>query len=326
MAGPAIAGRPQDAGRGTGRIMTDVYLSYERSERSRAQPMHDRLAALGLTLVFDGRPLARDRFVGEIEPVLRDAPAVLVLWTPRAVRSGLVLAEAGYALDRGRLCAAVLEPCAVPFAFLSQPAHDLSAFDNDAADPAWHGVLTRLAALTGHADLAQRDAARPLANAPDPGQKRVVSPALADLIEKAGAGDPGALVALGLRFEMGDGMARDEAEAARLYGLAADRGDPLGRTVLAALYRTGRGVAQDLAQALRLYRLAADQGLAQAQFMLGVMLEHGQGTKKDPAEAGRLFRLAAAQDHEHARKALAALEMGRRDAATVRGTSSHPQP
>jgi TPR repeat protein len=56
---------------------------------------------------------------------------------------------------------------------------------------------------------------------------------------------------------------------------------------------TGLGVAKDLAEAARLFRLAADQGNANAQFNLGVMYENGEGVAKDLGEAMRLFRLAA---------------------------------
>jgi TPR repeat protein len=61
------------------------------------------------------------------------------------------------------------------------------------------------------------------------------------------------------------------------------------------MFANGRGVAQDDAEAVRLYRLAAAQGHARAQNNLGFMFEDGLGVAKDTAEAIRLYRLAAAQ-------------------------------
>ena len=63
----------------------------------------------------------------------------------------------------------------------------------------------------------------------------------------------------------GTGVAKDLAEAARLYRLAADQGFARGRSNLGRMYENGTGVSKDLAEAARLYRLAADQGDASAQ-------------------------------------------------------------
>jgi TPR repeat protein len=100
------------------------------------------------------------------------------------------------------------------------------------------------------------------------------------------------------------GVARDYAEAARLYRLAADQGHAAAQNNLGFMFEDGRGVAQDRAEAARLYRLAANQGDADAQFNLGFMFEDGQGVAKDRAEAIRLYRLAAAQGHLGATEAL----------------------
>ena len=59
------------------------------------------------------------------------------------------------------------------------------------------------------------------------------------------------------------------------------------------MYCSGEGVAKDLAEAARLFRLAADEGNAYGQNALGAMYLEGTGVAKDEAEAARLFRLAA---------------------------------
>ena len=69
-------------------------------------------------------------------------------------------------------------------------------------------------------------------------------------------------------------------------------------------FANGEGVAQDDAEAVRLYRLAAAQGHARAQFNLGLMFMNGRGVAKDDAEAVRLYRLAAAQGNTNATAAL----------------------
>ena len=70
------------------------------------------------------------------------------------------------------------------------------------------------------------------------------------------------------------------------------------------MFEKGQGVAKDNAEALRLFRLAAAQGYASAQVNLGYMFENGKGVAQDRAEAIRWFRLAAAQGDADATAAL----------------------
>ena len=102
---------------------------------------------------------------------------------------------------------------------------------------------------------------------------------------------------LGFLYAHGQGVAKDEAEAVRLYRLAADQGDALGRSNLGYMYLAGRGgLAPDAAEAERLFQLASDQGYAMAQVNLGRMYAHGLGgLARDDAEAVRLYRMAANQ-------------------------------
>ncbi len=100
------------------------------------------------------------------------------------------------------------------------------------------------------------------------------------------------------------GVAQDDAEAVRLFCLAAAQGHARAQNNLGNMFSIGRGVAQDYAEAVRLYRLAADQGYAGAQLSLGSMFEFGQGVARDRAEAIRLYRLAAAQGNARAQEKL----------------------
>jgi TPR repeat protein len=120
-------------------------------------------------------------------------------------------------------------------------------------------------------------------------------------------GDAGAQNNLGGMFEKGQGVAQDYAEALRLLRLSAAQGDAAAQVNLGVMFSNGQGVAQDYAEAVRLYRLAAEQGDAGAQFNLGVMFSKGKGVAQDRAEAIRWYRLAAAQGHAAAQRQLTAL-------------------
>jgi TPR repeat protein len=61
----------------------------------------------------------------------------------------------------------------------------------------------------------------------------------------------------------------DVTEAVRYYRLAADLGLANAQGNLGLCYENGWGVAKDETEAAQYYRLAADQGFANAQFNLG---------------------------------------------------------
>ncbi len=106
-------------------------------------------------------------------------------------------------------------------------------------------------------------------------------------------GSAGAMRNMGVAYESGHGVPKDEAEAVRWYRKSADAGDVNGMTSLAVMLANGRGVAQDEAEAIRWYRRASDGGDFRAMINLGLLLEHGRGTPKDEAEAARLYQKAA---------------------------------
>jgi len=73
----------------------------------------------------------------------------------------------------------------------------------------------------------------------------------------------------------------------------AAQGDAVAQFNLALRYDFGQGVSEDDAEAARLYRLAADQGDADAQVRLGVMYDNGEGVPQDDVQAHMWFNLAA---------------------------------
>src|SRR5580698_789293 len=70
------------------------------------------------------------------------------------------------------------------------------------------------------------------------------------------------------------------AQALPLFLQAANAGNAAGMRSLGVMYETGRGVAKDNAHAAVWYRKAADGGDAEGMNNLGVMYENGQGVAK----------------------------------------------
>jgi uncharacterized protein len=70
---------------------------------------------------------------------------------------------------------------------------------------------------------------------------------------------------LGLMYNHGRGVPRDDAAAVAWYLKAAGQGDTAAQVQLGILYGTGQGVSQDPAAAASWFRKAADQGEAAGQ-------------------------------------------------------------
>ncbi|MFT7722879.1 MAG: transglycosylase SLT domain-containing protein [Roseateles sp.] len=69
-------------------------------------------------------------------------------------------------------------------------------------------------------------------------------------------------------LEYGDGIARDEVAAAKLYCRAARYGDAEAQYSLGWMLTNARGIQRNDAEAAHLFAAAAEQGMAQAQNML----------------------------------------------------------
>jgi TPR repeat protein len=118
---------------------------------------------------------------------------------------------------------------------------------------------------------------------------------IAELKQRAGAGDARAQVQVGLAYLTGDGVAGDDAEAVKWFRKAADQDDPDGERYLAEMYVSGRGVPADNAEAAKWLRLAAAQGDARSEHNLAVMYLQGMGVPKNTTEAAKWMRKAADQ-------------------------------
>ena len=115
---------------------------------------------------------------------------------------------------------------------------------------------------------------------------------------------------LGLIYDLGRGVPKDDAEAVKWYRLAADQGHASAQYFLGGMYYFGHGVPQNYDEARKWYRLAADQGYASAQSSLGGMYYHGRGVPQDYGEALKWLRLAASQSDASAQSLLGHMYYG----------------
>ena len=201
-----------------------------------------------------------------------------------------------------------------PISRASAQSADLVLCDRLAADPS---DPDRPADARGTAEIAKADIATAIkfCRTAGAGSRRALyqlgrayaangqmTEAMAAWRKAADKGSTSAMVELGVMYGTGTGVAKDEAQARKLFERAAEAGNPRGVANLAAV---SGGAAADPARGRALLAKAAETN-PEAQYQLGMMLAEGTGGAKDEVGARGLFEKAAAQNHAAAMERLGA--------------------
>ena len=148
---------------------TDIFLSYARADRATARIIADSLADEGFSVWWDASLHSGETFDEVIEQHLREAKAVVVLWSPRSVASRWVRAEATQADRRNKLAPAIIEPCDRPIIFELTHAADLCDWAGDVTDVRWRMFIDDLGHLIDRVSSQEAQgspAPQPAAKAP----------------------------------------------------------------------------------------------------------------------------------------------------------------
>jgi hypothetical protein len=155
-------------------------------------------------------------------------------------------------------------------------------------------ILTLLPALIPWRTWAEDEQPKLVSTTDRPGRQPFKN--LAELQKAAATGNPGACLQLGLRYETGEDVKQDYAQARSLYEQAAAAGRAEAIYRLGRVYQNGLGVESDPVQAREYYSVAALAGVPLAQYNLGAMLVSARGGKRDYVE-GLAWLILAARNH-----------------------------
>jgi localization factor PodJL len=136
---------------------------------------------------------------------------------------------------------------------------------------------------------------QPAPSAQNPAQPPPLNtvPALDRLTQLANGGNAKAELIVGLKYLNGEGVAVNEAQAAKWLERAAEAGEPVAQYRLGTLYQHGKSVPVDAAKAAHWYLASAMQGNRKAMHNIAIAYAEGAGVKKDSTEAARWFSKAA---------------------------------
>ncbi|OHC77182.1 MAG: hypothetical protein A3B62_05845 [Rhodospirillales bacterium RIFCSPLOWO2_01_FULL_65_14] len=113
---------------------------------------------------------------------------------------------------------------------------------------------------------------------------------------------------MGSALVKGQGVEKDQAEAAKWFAKAADKGDAAAEFELARMYEEGRGLPKDDKKALEWLKKAAADNHADAQILLGFYHEKGTGVEQDYTKALVWYRKANREKNDFAAKGIARIE------------------
>jgi len=131
--------------------MSDVFVSYARSDEAQANCAADALRSTGYRVWRDDELPAHRAYADVIEERLRDAKAVLVLWSADAAKSQWVRAEADAARGAGTLIQASIDGTVAPMPFNQIQCADLKNWKGELDHAGWRKLAASVATLTGPA-------------------------------------------------------------------------------------------------------------------------------------------------------------------------------
>ena len=94
--------------------MARVFLSYSREDAASAQKLAAAVSGAGHEVWWDRQIHGGSRFATEIDRALKDAEAIVVLWSETSIRSAWVQDEAAEGRDTGRLIPLTFGGCKAP--------------------------------------------------------------------------------------------------------------------------------------------------------------------------------------------------------------------
>jgi adenylate cyclase len=128
-----------------------VFLSYAREDATAAERLAADVEAAGHVVWWDNHIQGGSRFASEIDRELKNADAVVVLWSRTSIDSPWVQDEAAEARDSGRLVPVTIGVAKPPLGFRQFQSVDFGVWDGAGESAALGALLNAIAQKSGDA-------------------------------------------------------------------------------------------------------------------------------------------------------------------------------
>jgi hypothetical protein len=131
--------------------MADIFISYARADRARAERLAEALERLGWSVWWDRHILPGKTFDEVIEQALDSCLCVVVLWSQSSVTSSWVKTEAAEGVRRGVLVPVRIEDVQVPLEFRRAQTANLAGWPGAFSQQEFESFLGAVSAVIGSA-------------------------------------------------------------------------------------------------------------------------------------------------------------------------------
>ena len=136
--------------------MSDIFISYARSDREKARLFAEALQQEGLSIWWDPQIPPGQTFDAVIEEAIDTAQCVIVLWSKNSVRSDWVKTEAAEGKRRNILIPVLLDEVKIPLEFRRIQTADLLHWKGERTTREYQKLLVAIQDILGK-ELASTD-------------------------------------------------------------------------------------------------------------------------------------------------------------------------
>lgn len=158
--------------------MGEVFLSYAREDKARAEQVAHGLAAAGVQVFWDSEIPPGQTWADYIETKLTQCKALIVLWSETSTKSQWVREEARMGRDKGVLIPAMIDGALAPFGFGEVQAANLASWNGEADHPDWRRFVDAVRAAASRTEPPR--APQPAPSAPPRAQPAMSASAAAE--------------------------------------------------------------------------------------------------------------------------------------------------
>jgi adenylate cyclase len=126
-----------------------IFLSYARDDLEAAKQLAGCISEAGHDVWWDRHLHGGSRFAAEIDKALKDAEAVVVMWSPASIESAWVQDEAAEGRDTGRLVPVSLRSAKPPLGFRQFQTIELGSWDGTTKPDALGDLLEAIGRTCG---------------------------------------------------------------------------------------------------------------------------------------------------------------------------------
>ena len=130
--------------------MSDIFISYSRKDRDKAEPIAQALEGFGWSVWWDLTIPAGKTFTEVISEALADAKCIVVLWSSNAIISNWVLDEADEGRAKNNLVPVFIEEgIQQPLGYRRIQAADLTNWDGNVESQAFEKLVSDISMIIG---------------------------------------------------------------------------------------------------------------------------------------------------------------------------------